>query len=88
MNILALSAVLALFAIGSCSASASIEVRQATVAVYVLTGYSNTGTPYPNYTVSVPENGVTIPISRALSISLEPTTSTTPGRWINMADLA
>ena len=68
MNTLTLFTVLALFAIRSCSASAPIDAREPTVAVYVLTGDSQTGTPYPNYTVSVPENGITIPISRSLSL--------------------
>ena len=80
MNILALSAILALFAIEPCSASAPLIPRQATIAVYVLSGYSTTGTPYPNYTVSVPETGVTIPISRFLSLPLKPTMSANPGR--------
>ena len=64
MNILTLSTILALFAIRSCSASYPIIARQATVAVYVLSGDLNKGAPYPNYTLSIPETGVTIPISR------------------------
>ena len=71
MNPLALSAILALCAIRSCSASAPIRARQVIIAVYVLTGYSDSGPPYPNYTVSVPENGVTIPISRSPSRPFE-----------------
>ena len=79
MSILALSRILALFAIGSCSASAPIEARQATVAVYVLSGFTHTGGPNPNYTVSVPENGVTFPISRSPLLPSKPTTSANPG---------
>lgn len=71
MNVLALSAILALFVIESCSASYPIIARQATVAVYVLSGYSTTGTPYPNYTLSIPETGATIPISRSLFTPLK-----------------
>ena len=57
-------AFLALYSLGSCLASASLEVRQVPVAKYTLTGYSNTpGTPYPYYNISVLEDGVTIPIS-------------------------
>ena len=81
MNVFALSAILALFAIESCSASAPVVARQATIAVYVLSGDSNIpGTPYPNYTVSVPETGVTIPISRFLSLLLKLTMSVNPRR--------
>ena len=69
MNIFTFSAILLAqtFAIESCSASVAIEARQAIVAVYVLTGGNASGTPYPNYTVSVPENGVTIAISKSPS---------------------
>ena len=88
MNVLALSAILALFAIESCSASAPVIPRQATIAVYVLSGESTTGTPYPNYTVSVPETGVTIPISRFLSLLLKLTMSVKPRRSIDMTDIA
>ena len=58
------SAILALYILGSCLVSASLEVRQVPVANYRLTGYSRTpGTPYPYYNISVLEDGVTNPIS-------------------------
>lgn len=61
------SAIFLLFTLGSCLVSAlvaSLEARQVPIAKYTLTGYSNVpGTPYPYYNISVPEDGVTIPIS-------------------------
>ena len=67
MKMLAFSAILALFAIASSSASAPLEARQAAaaIAVYVLTGNAPAPyAPYLNFTISIPEDGVTIPISR------------------------
>ena len=80
MNILALSAILALFAVESCSTSAPIKARQATVAVFVLSGLSTTEPLYPNFTISIPENGVTVPISRSLSLPSNLTMSANPRR--------
>ena len=88
MNILTLSTILALAAVGFSSASAPIETRQATVAVYVLSGNSNKGAPQPNYTVSVPENGVTIPISRSLSLPSRVAISSDRSGRIDMTDIA
>jgi len=68
MNIVTVSAILAGFAIGSCSASAQIEAREIVVADLVFSGYSKTGTPYPSYNISVPEDGVTVAISRFLKL--------------------
>lgn len=73
MNILALSVILGLFALETCSTWTPIDARQATVAVFVLSGYSTTEPFYPNFTISIPEDGVTIPISRSLSLPSKPT---------------
>lgn len=63
MKTLNASAILLLSTLGSCLVSASLEERQVPIAKYTLTGYSNVGTPYPYYNISVPEDGVTIPVS-------------------------
>ena len=59
-----------LFALISHPVSASLEARQVPVAKYILTGYSSTpGTPYPSYNISVPEDGITNPISASFPVS-------------------
>ena len=63
MKIIGASAILALFTLEFWLVSASLETRQVPVAKYILTGFSSTGTPYPSYNISVPEDGVTRPIS-------------------------
>ncbi len=84
MNIFTFSAILLahIFALISCSASVAIEARQTVVAVYVLTGDSPSGTPYPNYTVSVPENSITIAISKSPSNHARAIIAAYPQRYL------
>ena len=63
MRIFNATAILALFALKSVLTSGSLQARQVPIAKYTLSGYSTTGTPYPYYNISVPEYGVTMPIS-------------------------
>lgn len=59
--------ILTLFAVVSYPVSASLEARQVPTAKYILTGYSST-LPYPYYNISVPEDGVTTPITNPLIV--------------------
>ena len=66
MNILTVSAVVALFAIEACTASAPIQAvgaRQVRVVTMTLEGGWTNGI-YPNYTLSIPEDGSKISISK------------------------
>lgn len=57
------SAIMALLTLEAGLISASLDARQVPIAKWTLEGYSNFGTPYPSYNVSVPEDGVVYPIS-------------------------
>lgn len=79
MKVINASTSLALF-LQSCLVSASLETRQVPTAKYTLTGYSSTGTPYPYYNISVPENGVTVSITNPLIVySISPEAAFIPG---------
>ena len=58
-----MSAILTLLILEFSLVSASLQERQVPIAEYTLTGDSSTGTPYPYYNISVPEDGSTRPIS-------------------------